>query len=281
MDKSKGRGRTLLTYILWPRCFNVLLLLLLFCFINSIGSATAGNSPRRVTGEKGGSVTLPCEFQPRDDSHIVVFRQSKKILDCQNEECSERFVKKGSCDVIIKDLIFSDAGKYFLRVFNTDGQKEVERDYHLHIQGKIFGKTGEELKMNILLANADKVKTNSSGEWTEVWTRGHGVSSDRLTDRDGNLTISNFTVSDTGTYRVLDSEEEILITVTVTESSPGSNGKLDMDEEQHTAGFWILSVGLPVLVILVLVGVTVVIKKQYLDERYSQGHRSPEESDQY
>uniref|UniRef100_A0A8C1SUU6 Uncharacterized protein n=1 Tax=Cyprinus carpio TaxID=7962 RepID=A0A8C1SUU6_CYPCA len=77
-------------------------------------------------------------------------------------------------------------------------------------------KIGEELKLDVLLPNADKVETNSSGEWTEVWKRGHGVCCERMTDRDGNLTIKEFTSNDTGTYRVLDSEGETLITVTVT-----------------------------------------------------------------
>ncbi|XP_048059404.1 uncharacterized protein LOC125276039 isoform X2 [Megalobrama amblycephala] len=260
-DKSKERWRTLLTDIHWSRCLN---LLLLFCFINSIGSAPAGNSPRRVTGEKGDNITLPCEFQPRDDSHIALFRQSKNIIDCQNEECSERFVKKGSCDIIIKDLIFSDAGKYILKVYNTDGQIEVERDYHLHIQGEISVKTGEQLKMDVLVINADKVEKNSSGEWTEVWTRGHGVSSDRLTDRDGNLIISNFTVSDTGTYRVLDSEGEIWITVTVT----GSKDKLntDQDTEQHKS----------VIIVVCVIGALLVLVISALIWKRRRQHRNRE-----
>uniref|UniRef100_A0A673I7Y6 Immunoglobulin subtype domain-containing protein n=1 Tax=Sinocyclocheilus rhinocerous TaxID=307959 RepID=A0A673I7Y6_9TELE len=81
---------------------------------------------------------------------------------------------------------------------------------------EISVKTGEQLKLDVLLSRADKVETNSSGEWTEVWKRGHGVWSERLSDTDGNLTIKNFTSNDTGTYRVLDSEGELLITVTVT-----------------------------------------------------------------
>uniref|UniRef100_A0A672PN99 Immunoglobulin subtype domain-containing protein n=1 Tax=Sinocyclocheilus grahami TaxID=75366 RepID=A0A672PN99_SINGR len=83
-------------------------------------------------------------------------------------------------------------------------------------KNEISVKTGEQMKLDVLLSRADKVETNSSGEWTEVWKRGHGVWSDRLTDTDGNLTIKNFTSNDTGTYRVLDSEGEVLITVTVT-----------------------------------------------------------------
>lgn len=71
--------------------------------------------------------------------------------------------------------------------------------------------------MSVLLSNADKVKTNSSGEWKEVWSRTDGVQSDRMNDdNDGNLIIKSFLDRDAGTYRVLDSEGEILITVTVT-----------------------------------------------------------------
>lgn len=81
---------------------------------------------------------------------------------------------------------------------------------------EISVKTGEELKMSVLLSNADKVETNSSGEWKEVWSRTDGVQSDRMNDNDGNLIIKSFLDSDAGTYRVLDSEGEILITVTIT-----------------------------------------------------------------
>ncbi|XP_048041627.1 uncharacterized protein LOC125265441 isoform X2 [Megalobrama amblycephala] len=201
------------------RCLNLLLL----CLIHYIESTET--SPQSVTGEQGSNATLLCEFEDREISDIVLNRLSKIILVCQKEECKSgngRVIKEGSCDVIIKDLRFSDAGKYFMIVYYRNDQTEVRQtlQYHLHIQGEISVKTGEQLKMDVLLINADKVEKNSSGEWTEVWTRGHGVSSDRLTDRDGNLTISNFTVSDTGTYRVLDSEGEIWITVTVTEGLP-------------------------------------------------------------
>ncbi|XP_048059735.1 uncharacterized protein LOC125276278 [Megalobrama amblycephala] len=213
-------------------------------------------STRSVTGKKGSNVTLSCEFEARDIFHIDLSRLSKRILVCQNEECkseNDRLFKKGSCDIIIKDLIFSDAGKYILRVHYTNDHGE-EREYHLHIHDEISVKTGEQLKMDVLLINADKVEKNSRGAWTEVWTRGHGVSSDRLTDSNGKLTINEFTSMDTGTYRVLDSEGQILITVTVTDSSTGTGSKRKKDKpidtEQHTAVFWILSVGLPVFGVL-------------------------------
>lgn len=82
---------------------------------------------------------------------------------------------------------------------------------------EISVENGEELKLDVL-SNADKVEHQSktSTEWTEVWSRTDGVQNERLTDTDGNLSINNFTASDTGTYRVLDSEGAILITVAVT-----------------------------------------------------------------
>ncbi|XDV33528.1 hypothetical protein PO909_003914 [Leuciscus waleckii] len=81
---------------------------------------------------------------------------------------------------------------------------------------EISVKKGEKVKLDVLLINADKVERNSSEGWTEVWTRGHGVNSDRLTVSDETLIINEFTVTDTGTYRVLDYEGETLITVSVT-----------------------------------------------------------------
>ncbi len=77
-------------------------------------------------------------------------------------------------------------------------------------------KAGGPLEMHVLMSNADKLERNSSGEWREVWKRGQGVQSDQMNVSDGNLIIKASTHNDAGTYRVLDSEGEILITVTVT-----------------------------------------------------------------
>ncbi len=87
-------------------------------------------------------------------------------------------------------------------------------------------KIGKQLKLDVLLPNADKVQhhTKRSTEWTEVWKRRGGVQNDRLTDTDGNLIINDFIVSDAGTYIVLDSEGELLITVTV----KGERNPVDM-----------------------------------------------------
>ncbi|XP_039546971.1 uncharacterized protein LOC120492786 isoform X2 [Pimephales promelas] len=219
-------------------------LLLLFCFISHCGT-----TPVPVTGGKGGDVTLTCESEARDISALALSRLSKNILVCEREECkseNSRFFKEGSCDVIIKDLIYSDAGKYFLRVYYSNDQTEILQ-YKLHIHDEISVKKGEDLKLDVLLTNADKVERNSGSGWTELWRRGHGVSSDGLSVSEQTLIIHEFTDTDSGSYRVLDSNNEALVTVTVTESSPDLKGKRHTDyirtdvTEQYTV-YWILSV---------------------------------------
>ncbi|XP_056116207.1 uncharacterized protein LOC130092383 [Rhinichthys klamathensis goyatoka] len=255
--------------------YSYTLLLLLFCFINYSESPPEGNNLKHVTEKKGENVTLSCESDDREITVVKLSRLSKNILVCENEECKSengRVCKEGSCDVIINDLIYSDAGKYILLVYyyNND-QREVKRqirEYHLHIHDEISVKKGEDLKLDVLLINADKVERNSRSGWTEVWrrghgVRGHGVSSDRLTVSDQTLIIHDFTVTDTGTYRALDSNNEALITVTVTESRTESKGKLDNtddDTEQISVWYWISSGGMIVYaVLLVLTLITLVV----------------------
>ncbi|XP_016361782.1 uncharacterized protein LOC107703578 [Sinocyclocheilus anshuiensis] len=203
-----------------------LLLLLLFCIIYNSGTSTIP-----VRGRKGGDAILTCEYKAREISDIRFIRHRKRIHFavipvCPNEEhkrarARARVCKKEACDVVIKDLIFSDAGKYIFRFDYKNALTELE--YQLYIYDEFSVKISEKLKLDVLLSNADKVQhqRRSSTEWKDVWKRGHGVQNDQLNDRDGNLIINNFTASDAGTYRVLGSEGELLIIVTV-EESPGS-----------------------------------------------------------
>ncbi|XDV33577.1 hypothetical protein PO909_003944, partial [Leuciscus waleckii] len=188
-------------------------------------SVFAGTADILVSGIKGCNVTLSCESEDREIVSIDLSRL-KSIISCQNEKCESksengRVFKEGSCNMIIKDLRFSDAGKYILRVHYTNDQTELERqtlEYQLCIHDEISVKKGEELKLDVLLINADKVvhwAKRSTGR-KEDWSRSHGVRRDRMTIRDRNLIINNFTATDAGTYEVLDSEGEILIMITVT-----------------------------------------------------------------
>ncbi|XP_077086345.1 uncharacterized protein LOC143738202 isoform X1 [Siphateles boraxobius] len=129
---------------------------------------------------------------------------------------------------------------------------------------EISVKKGENLKLDVVLINADKVERNSRSGWTEVWRRGHGVSSDRLIISDQTLIIHDFTVTDTGTYRVLDSNNEALITVTVTESVLDSKGNLndtdkDKTDDTEHRNHWILPVGLTVGLVLVQMVLVVLV----------------------
>ncbi len=94
-------------------------------------------------------------------------------------------------------------------------------------------KIGEELNLDVLLSNTDKVQHQSrrSTEWMKVWSRTDGVQSEQLNIRDGNLIINEFTARDAGSYRVLDFEGNILITVTVT----GERRSIDMWKLKCTA----------------------------------------------
>ncbi|XDV33561.1 hypothetical protein PO909_003939, partial [Leuciscus waleckii] len=218
--------------------------LLLFCFIIYSESPAEGNNHISVTGKTGENVTLSCESEDRDISLVVFNKRSGNIFACENEECKsadKRVFKEGSCDIIIEDLIFSDAGKYTLIVYYSDDQEELEpqiREYHLHIHDEISVQEGEDLELDVVLTIAGKVEHQNrrSSGWTELWRKDRRT--DPLTVSDETLIINDFTVTDTGTYRVLDYEGETLITVSVTESGTDSEETLDTDDdktdEQHS-----------------------------------------------
>ncbi|XP_077086349.1 uncharacterized protein LOC143738204 [Siphateles boraxobius] len=122
------------------------------------------------------------------------------------------------------------------------------------------------------------VELNSSGEVKKVWTIDDKKLNDRVIVKDRNLTISNFTVTDTGTYRVLDSNNEILITVTVTESGTGSDSKMTYvdhktnDTEQNKPLIIGLSVSGALLGLVILAGIIYAIYKKYQRQRRNTDH---------
>ncbi len=103
----------------------------------------AETSHTLVVGIKGGNTTLPCQNEGREILNINLTR-SEIIRVCQTEECSCRVCKNGACGVVIKDLIFSDAGKYTLRVYYSNDQAEL-MTYQLCVDGKV--KTGQIISM--------------------------------------------------------------------------------------------------------------------------------------
>ncbi len=113
-------------------------------------SFLAETSPTLVVGIKGGNVTLQCQYNGIEILDIHLTRPDI-IPVCQTEECSGRVFKE-ACDVVIKDLSFSDAGKYILRLYYHNNQTELEqfRTYHqLCVDGKV--KTGQIISMCFLV----------------------------------------------------------------------------------------------------------------------------------
>ncbi len=95
-----------------------------------------------MSGKKGGNVTLTCEFEANKAVLVDLSSESGEIDVCQTEDCSGRVFKNAACDVIIKNLSFSDAGKYTLRVHYSNDQTNMvqskNRMYQLHIHGKFI-----------------------------------------------------------------------------------------------------------------------------------------------
>ncbi|XP_058609746.1 uncharacterized protein LOC131525805 [Onychostoma macrolepis] len=241
----------------------MLSILLLFCFVKYSGTPPVGASTISVTGEKGGNTTLKCQFEAKKISYISLNSLSENIDVCQTEECSGQIFKQGNCDVVFKNLCFSDAGTYMLNIYYHNDQAELERQirtYQLHIQDVVSVKKGEELKLDVL-SNADKVQHQSrrSTGWMKVWSRTDGGQSERTTISDVNLIISYFTARDAGTYRVLDPDGEIMITVTVTESGTESKEKMHNTDDVKSNDaiyiviFWIVIVGLHVMALVIYI----------------------------
>ncbi len=104
-----------------------------------------------MTGEKGGNITLTCEIKDCEILEISLHGRSENIPVCQTEECSGRVFKQRNCDVFIKNLSFSDAGKYFLNIYYHNDQTELERQirtYQLCVHGK--DKTDQTISMCFL-----------------------------------------------------------------------------------------------------------------------------------
>ncbi len=114
-----------------------------YCYFLLNESVFAGTPPVgttiSVTEEKGGNITLQCHFKAKKISYISLNSLSENIPVCETEECSGRVFKQGNCDVVFKNLCFSDAGKYMLNIYYHNDQAELERQirtYQLHIHGK-------------------------------------------------------------------------------------------------------------------------------------------------
>ncbi|KAK2887753.1 hypothetical protein Q8A67_015981 [Cirrhinus molitorella] len=125
----------------------------------------------------------------------------------------------------------------------TDGLTMMERVLTFGGVDQVSVKIGEELKLDVLKTHVNKVvhQNKISTKWMVVWKRRGWVNDDGLTVSDGNLNINMLTVNDAGIYRVLDFDDEILITVTVTESSRDSKGNHTDDDKTDSELFPVLN----------------------------------------
>ncbi|XP_058609742.1 uncharacterized protein LOC131525804 [Onychostoma macrolepis] len=233
-----------------------LLVNLYWCLIISLLFIFLGAASLPVEGRKGGSITLPCSLTKRENlSTVLTFGPITAFGAGQDGHFSGRVHKSGSCDLILQDLKTTDAGKYILKVYDDSGL--ISNSYDVHVNVTLTGQKGEELMFE-LPREAENVTHLTNAGCTEVWRRGRGVLTDRLTHKNDCLTIKNLSSSDAGLYRVLNKSGGILVTVTVTESSTGSKDKLDSthEDETHDTGrvpVWVgIVIGVVALVALIV-----------------------------
>ncbi len=89
-----------------------------------------------VTGEKGGSITLPYTFRDQDIIKITLAHFSKKTRIVCDKKCSDQ----KTSGIILKNLNISDAGTYTLNVFYDENTHVLEPQitkYELQIHGKV------------------------------------------------------------------------------------------------------------------------------------------------
>lgn len=94
---------------------------------------------KHVKGKKGGNATLPCGYQDKDISdgrfirykNTIYFSNIPACLDEEYKHENARVCKRGACDIILKDLNFSDPGIYLLRL------NPVELKFYLHVHGNV------------------------------------------------------------------------------------------------------------------------------------------------
>ncbi|XP_026088201.1 uncharacterized protein LOC113062511 [Carassius auratus] len=189
---------------------------ILWCLLFFLPSVLPGADSLPVVGEIGGSITLKCNYTNTQDP-ILTFGTKTAYGGLQNEHFRDRVHKTDTCDLILKDLKTTDAGKYLLTLY-VEGEPLCSYSYELRVDVPLTALIGEEVMFDDLPGDAESVEHLSNTSSTEVWRRGMGVLTDRLMDKDGHLIIRSYTLRDAGTYRVLNSTGGVLVTVTLTES---------------------------------------------------------------
>ncbi|XP_058624213.1 uncharacterized protein LOC131535477 [Onychostoma macrolepis] len=174
-------------------------------------------------GPKGDNITLPCLKTREDFTTLLKFGSKTAYGAGQDGHFRGRVHESGSCDLILQGLKTTDAGKYMADVYDNSGVIS-SNSYDVHVKVSLTGRKGEELMFDDLPREAESVTHLTNADCTEVWRRGQGVLTDRLTHKNDRLSIESFSSSDAGTYRVLNSTGGILVTLTLTELGPMERG---------------------------------------------------------
>ncbi|XP_016102566.1 uncharacterized protein [Sinocyclocheilus grahami] len=230
-----------------------------------------GASSLTVTGQKGGYITLPCNSSYRGDlSTVLTFGSTTAYGNRQDEHFRGRVHKSGNCNFVLQPLNTTDAGKYTLHVNANGLPKSYSHDVRVNVN--LTARIGEEVKFDDLPRDAESVEHFTNTDLIDVWRKGQGFLTDRLTDKNGRLIIKNFTSSDAGAYRVLNKTGGILVTVTVTtESGTASKDIQDRTRDDKTKGTERAHACIGVVVLVALIVFAVFMKHRCLNRNKEQG----------
>ncbi|XP_048059275.1 uncharacterized protein LOC125275955 isoform X2 [Megalobrama amblycephala] len=217
------------------------------CLLTFLLLCLPGAAALTLQGQKDGTVTFPCSNTRENVSVRLTYGSKIAYGISQNREYHGRVQKSGNCNLTLQKLRTTDAGRYILHLY--DNGVSSSNSYDVHIICYISGWKGKELMFDELPQEAERVEHYSATGWTEMWRREQDVN--RLTDKNGFLTINNFTSSDAGTYRVLNEGGVTLVTVIITEAHLQ---EISLEEEQITSGSSMTTVcwisALPLLIYL-------------------------------
>ncbi|XP_077086320.1 uncharacterized protein LOC143738190 isoform X2 [Siphateles boraxobius] len=219
----------------------------------------SGAASLTVHGQKGGSVSLPCNCSRENVSIRLTNKNKVAFGNHQNDQYKNRVFESGHCDLNIRDLKTTDAGIYSLSIYEHGDPISIFH-YQILVNDSLTGRKGEELVFDDLPLEAEKVEHCKGTVCTEMWRKERGVLNDRLNDSNGRLAIREFKSSDAGIYRIRNSTGGELVTTYVTESEGNLTSTDDHrtdDTEQHSAWVWIV---VPVALI-----VFILITRQYLN----------------
>ncbi|XP_072529423.1 galectin 17 [Salminus brasiliensis] len=168
-------------------------------------------------------------------THTVFERKGEKMF--QGESFQDRvdvpkeILEVGNCSLFFTDVQFSDAG--FYSSYLVVGQSMIKKRILLQsVQLLVFDhklvqsvESGEDLVLDLYTSHAKTLVFESihAPGWTVLWQRGKNKDrASRLEENERSLVLRRVRSSDSGTYRVADSDGLALSTVKVSVTDPVS-----------------------------------------------------------